>query len=202
MAIGWRCTEHFRVCGAIKQIRLRYADRGTPHGMRCQRCLCGFILGDCLPPEMTMSNAQYSLLEAPLRPLMDKFYRAHFSPMRTSREGVQWVARRPDIIGGLCLTPVADGQWLTGLFVDPAHREQGVAAGLIDAATQTVTGPVWLFCHPNLREFYEKLGFTTGPVLPKPLHDKLARYSMSKLLIALGRQSSAAGSRSGNSTSV
>ena len=37
---------------------------------------------------------------------------------------------------------------------------------MIAAAVQGVSEPVWLFCHPDLREFYERRGFTFDPALP------------------------------------
>jgi hypothetical protein len=75
-----------------------------------------------------MPDTQYTLLAEPLWPLMNKFYRAHQSSMKAVRDARLWVARRDEIIGALCLRPVSGGHWLTGLFVDPACREQGIAA--------------------------------------------------------------------------
>ncbi|WP_017905291.1 GNAT family N-acetyltransferase [Pseudomonas asplenii] len=109
--------------------------------------------------------------------------------MRASGEGQLWVAREGGIIAGLSLTAVADGFWLTGLFVAPQKRGQGVAGQLIARALATAAGPTWLFCHPDLYGFYEKLGFAPAPQLPQPLVDRLARYSRSKPLIALGMES-------------
>ncbi|QXI31625.1 GNAT family N-acetyltransferase [Pseudomonas vanderleydeniana] len=106
--------------------------------------------------------------------------------MRASGEGQLWVARDGGIVAGLSLTAVADGFWLTGLFVDPQRRGQGVAGHLVARALATLAGPTWLFCHPDLRDFYAKLGFKPAGQLPQALADRLARYSRSKPLIALG----------------
>ena len=76
----------------------------------------------------------YAPLEAPLWPLMNKFYRAHQSSMKASKDAQLWVARQQDIIGGLCLRSMAHGYWLTGLFVAPALRGQGVAGALVKAS--------------------------------------------------------------------
>lgn len=119
------------------------------------------------------------------RPLLEKFYRAHRSPMRASGEAQMWVARQPDIIGALCLTPVAGGHWLTGLFVAPAERGRGVAAGLIAAALSSVEGNVWLFCEPGLSGFYQRLGFVETLQLPQELASRLERYRQTKRLVAL-----------------
>jgi GNAT superfamily N-acetyltransferase len=80
---------------------------------------------------------------------------------------------------------VAGGHWLTGLFVDPGCREQGIAAQLIAAAVEDVSEPVWLFCHPDLREFYERRGFTFDPALPQAMAERLSRYARSKPMIAM-----------------
>jgi GNAT superfamily N-acetyltransferase len=134
----------------------------------------------------TMPDTHLTRLDEPLWPLMNKFYRAHQSSMRAVRDAQLWVARRDEIVGGLCLRPVAGGHWLTGLFVDPACREQGVAAALITAAVKTCELPVWLFCHPDLRGFYERLGFTFDPPMPYAMVERLGRYARSKPMIAMG----------------
>lgn len=121
------------------------------------------------------------------RPMLAKFYRAHRSPMRARGEAQLWVARTPEIVGALCLTPVADGHWLTGLFVAPTERGRGVAAGLVAAALAATNGDVWLFCEPELGEFYQRLGFAEATDLPPPLAERLARYRQSKQLIAFVR---------------
>ena len=133
-----------------------------------------------------MPDTQYTLLAEPLWPLMNKFYRAHHSPMKAVREARLWVARRDEIIGALCLRPVAGGHWLTGLFVDPACREQGIAAALIAEAVKGLEHPVWLFCHPDLRGFYERRGFSFDPQMPYAMVERLSRYARSKPMIAMG----------------
>ncbi|MPQ70282.1 MULTISPECIES: GNAT family N-acetyltransferase [unclassified Pseudomonas] len=133
-----------------------------------------------------MPNPDYAPLPEALRPLLNKFYRAHNSPMRSASDGQPWVARQGEIIGGLSLTPIAQGHWLTGLFVAPSRRGQGIAAQLVQQALGNCCGPVWLFCHPELRGFYERLGFHGDPALPQLLAERLARYSRSKPMIALG----------------
>jgi len=110
--------------------------------------------------------------------------------MKAVRDAQLWVARREEIIGALCLRPVADGHWLTGLFVDPACREQGIAAALIAEALKDLEGPVWLFCHPDLRGFYERRGFTFDPPLPYSMAERLSRYARSKPMIAMGLEAS------------
>ncbi len=134
-----------------------------------------------------MPETQFSTLPDVQRPLLEKFYRAHRSPMRAKGEAQVWVARQPDIIGALCLTPVADGHWLTGLFVAPSERRRGVAAGLVEAALTSVEGNVWLFCEPELSGFYQRLGFLEVQHLPQELAARLARYRQTKRLISLVR---------------
>ena len=136
-----------------------------------------------------MPDTHYTLLDVSLWPLMNKFYRSHQSSMKAVRDAQLWVARRGDIVAALCLRPVAGGHWLTGLFVDPQCREQGIAAQLIAAATQAVSEPVWLFCHPDLRGFYERRGFSFDPSLPQAMAERLSRYARSKPMIAMGMNS-------------
>ncbi len=133
-----------------------------------------------------MHSTRYSRLDESLWPLMNKFYRAHQSSMKAVRDAQLWVARREEIIAALCLRPVAGGHWLTGLFVDPACREQGVAAALIAEAVKGLDLPVWLFCHPDLRGFYEHRGFTFDPSMPYAMVERLSRYARSKPMIAMG----------------
>ncbi|MFV3291907.1 GNAT family N-acetyltransferase [Pseudomonas sp. NY11955] len=122
--------------------------------------------------------------------------------MRAASDAELWVARAPVIIAGLSLSAVNEGFWLTGLFVDPQRRSQGVAARLVEAALAQVDGPVWLFCHPDLAPFYQRLGFDLAGQLPEALAGRLQRYQRSKRLVALQRGQSSPTSSPGNSTSV
>lgn len=148
-----------------------------------------------------MTAATFSLLNADEARLLDHFYRQHGSRMRAA-DGERWVARAPGISAGLSLSPVADGFWLTGLFVAPAQRGQGLAAGLVQAALADRPGATWLFCHPDLTAFYQRLGFTVSSALPETLAARLARYQRSKRLVALERPQSSLASSPANSTSV
>lgn len=129
------------------------------------------------------------LLAPLLQPLLGKFYRAHRSPMRAPDGAQTWVARRQEILAALNLTPVDHGHWLTGLLVAPTERRQGLASQLIEHALARTTGPVWLFCHPDLLGFYQRLGFEPATQLPPALAERLARYQRSKALLALARGS-------------
>jgi GNAT superfamily N-acetyltransferase len=128
-------------------------------------------------------------LAAPLWPLLNKFYRNHNSSMKALKGGQLWVARDAEIVAGLCLTPVVGGQWLTGVFVDPAYRGQGLAARLIHQAVAGVDGTVWLLCHPDLEGLYRRMGFSQDAVLPQSLSERLVRYKRNKPMIAMGLQS-------------
>ncbi|WP_124405090.1 GNAT family N-acetyltransferase [Pseudomonas sp. R3-18-08] len=125
-------------------------------------------------------------LAAPLWPLLNKFYRSHNSSMKALKDGQLWVARDTQIVAGLCLTPVVGGQWLTGVFVDPAYRGQGLAARLIQQAVAGVDGTVWLLCHPDLETLYQRMGFSQDTVLPQSLSERLVRYKRNKPMIAMG----------------
>lgn len=149
-----------------------------------------------------MSPLHVRPLVGPERGLLDHFYRQHGSRMRASAGARLWVARAPLIVGGLSLGEVPGGQWLTGLFVAPDWRGRGIAAKLIEAALADALSPTWLFCHPDLQPFYQRLGFAPASVLPVVLAERLTRYRRSKALVALVRDQSSATSSPGNSTSV
>jgi GNAT superfamily N-acetyltransferase len=106
--------------------------------------------------------------------------------MKALKGGRLWVARDSEIVAGLCLTPVVGGQWLTGVFVDPAYRGQGLAARLITAAAADVDGMLWLLCHPELEGMYRRMGFTQDTLLPQSLNERLVRYKRNKPMIAMG----------------
>lgn len=130
---------------------------------------------------------QFQPLSEVQRPLLEKFYKAHRSGMKARANGPMWVARDPDILAALCLTPVDTGHWLTGLFVAPVRRGQGVAHTLMEAALGGLEGNVWLFCEPDLLRLYQRSGFTKARDLPNALADRLARYRQTKPLLALIR---------------
>ena len=133
-----------------------------------------------------MTAPRIRRLPPPLRPLIDKFYRGHRSPMRSQAGDELWVAERgSEIIAALGLRPLADGQWLTGLFVAPNERGQGLATRLVQCSLAVHPDPVWLFCHPDLGPLYRRMGFADCPGLPQTLAERLARYQRSKSLIAL-----------------
>ncbi|RCL28737.1 GNAT family N-acetyltransferase [Pseudomonas sp. AFG_SD02_1510_Pfu_092] len=122
--------------------------------------------------------------------------------MRAAGDAQLWVARAAGIVAGLSLSAVDDGLWLTGLFVAPPQRGQGVAGRLLEAALAQAGGPVWLFCHPDLVPFYQRQGFSAAQHLPQALAGRLQRYQRSKRLVALQRGQSSLASSPGNSTSV
>lgn len=129
----------------------------------------------------------YRQLPTALTPLADKFYRAQRSPMRTAPGAQVWVVEQTAIVAALCLQPVAHGHWLTSLLVATPQRGQGLARQLIDTAQASCHTPLWLFCHPQLSAFYQRLGFAAADDLPPVLAERLARYQRSKALLAFTR---------------
>lgn len=118
--------------------------------------------------------------------LLRKFYRSHNSQMRVTQQAEVWVVRAPSIIAAVCLSPVADGYWLTSLFTADEYRQQGAASLLIKQTQIAYQGaPIWLFCHPDLNNFYSRLGFRQTQRLPESLSDRLTRYQQHKALIAM-----------------
>lgn len=118
--------------------------------------------------------------------LLRKFYRSHHSPMRITQQAQAWVVRAPEIIAGVCLSPTDQGYWLTSLFTAPQHRNNGTASFLIQHIQSAYPEKsIWLFCHPELSNFYSRLGFNQTDALPDALNSRLKRYQQHKLLIAM-----------------
>ena len=105
--------------------------------------------------------------------------------MRTSAVEQVWVAEHPEIVAALCLRTIDGGHWLTSLLVAPPQRRQGLARQLVEQALTDCTSPVWLFCRPELSDFYQRLGFATCTNLPTVLAERLQRYQRSKNLLAM-----------------
>lgn len=139
-------------------------------------------------PAMNQNCTHFSVHYLPKtqHTLLHKFYRNHNSPMRITQQAEVWVVRAPQIIASVCLSPVADGHWLTSLFTAPMFRQQGVASCLIKQLQSTYScAPIWLFCHPDLLYFYSRLGFKQTQHLPDALNSRLIRYQQHKSLIAM-----------------
>jgi N-acetylglutamate synthase-like GNAT family acetyltransferase len=134
---------------------------------------------------MPHATLAYAPLPRSLTPLLARFYRRHGSRMRAESQAQLWVARDPEIVAALCLSPVAQGQWLTGLLVAPETRGNGVGATLVEQALICSHGPTWLFCQPALERYYRRLGFAPCTGLPESLAARLARYHRSKALLAM-----------------
>jgi GNAT superfamily N-acetyltransferase len=143
------------------------------------------ILLDPRQGRSTIEALECGLLAPTHRSLVDPFYRRHRSQMKTRPAHQIWAIRSNSILACLCLQPIAEGYWLTSLFVDPAQRRRGMAQQLLDTARSGVPGPVWLFCNPELLALYAKSGFGVCTLLPEPLADRFERYQRSKPLIAM-----------------
>jgi len=135
----------------------------------------------------SMLDEQLRLLPSEYKPLLNKFYRAHRSHMRVPPGARCWVAGSTEIVAALCLSSIENGHWLTGLLVAPEQRKKGLGTRLVAKAVSESSGPVWLFCAPELMPFYRQLGFSESPKLPESLAARLQRYNRRKTLVALGR---------------
>ena len=60
-----------------------------------------------------------------------------------------------------------------------------MAAALLSHSLALHPEPVWLFCHPELRSFYQRLGFEDCQSLPTELAVRLTRYQRNKSLVSL-----------------
>jgi len=130
---------------------------------------------------------EFSELPSCARPLLDKFYKSQRSPMRSAGNARWWVAREGDIVAAANFMPIAGGYWLTGLHVAVERRNEGCGSSLISKAQEALGGPVWLFCAPELHDFYKRSGFEDATSLPMELAQRLERYRASKHLLALVR---------------
>lgn len=118
--------------------------------------------------------------------LLRKFYRHHKSSMKVTQNSEVWVVRASTLVAGVCLSPVDNGYWLTSLYTAPEYRRLGVASLLIKHLQATyLESPVWLFCHPDLQNFYRSLGFREAQQLPGVLCQRLARYQQHKALLPM-----------------
>jgi predicted N-acetyltransferase YhbS len=137
-----------------------------------------------------MTEVRYRQLPRLMLPLVNKFYRRYRSKMRARGDEKIWVAEDMEIRGAVRLRPVevgseVRGHWLTGLFVCPDGRNQGIAGELVKNASMQVGAPIWLFCHPELSQFYERFGFREVATLPESLASRLVRYQQTQSLTAL-----------------
>lgn len=132
-----------------------------------------------------MTAIRYQRLAPERLPLANKFYKGQRSPMRVGRSEQVWVAEQEEILAACCLKPVADGYWLTALLVAREQRRQGIAAQLLGQLRRHTTGPIWLFCAPELVDFYRRLGFLPCHDLPAELTERLRRYQQKQPLLAL-----------------
>jgi len=131
-------------------------------------------------------SADIKQLPPLLYPLAQRFYRQHQRGTKLSSQHQVWVGKQDHlIVSALCLQPNAHGHWLTSLLVAPQHRHQGQAAALLKHIRAIYSGPIWLFCAPELRTFYEQAGYLATLELPENLQDRLVRYQRHKRLIAL-----------------
>jgi len=125
-----------------------------------------------------------------LYPLANRFYRQYQRGTKANRQHHIWVIREQNhqqdhILCCGCLQPVDDGYWLTSLLVAPEHRRRRLASALLLHVRKQYSGPIWLFCAPDLKELYLQAGYQSASALPEALAARLARYQRHKPLIAL-----------------
>lgn len=133
----------------------------------------------------TVGTISYQRLANELLPLANKFYKSQRSNMRVGRSEQVWVGQTTQIIAACCLKPIENGHWLTALLVASQCRQQGIASALLLHLLRATSGPIWLFCHPDLLAFYQRQGFQPANRLPAALTERLRRYQQKQQLLAL-----------------
>ena len=135
---------------------------------------------------MPLSTSQ---LASDRYPLVNRFYRQHQRGTKANSQHLVWVGEEHgQIVCSLCLQPVSNGHWLTSLLVAPQSRTRGYATSLLAQIRNQYTGPIWLFCAPELSAFYLRAGFAEATVLPESLVDRLTRYQRHMQLVALASE--------------
>jgi GNAT superfamily N-acetyltransferase len=130
--------------------------------------------------------ADFQQLPPLLYPLVNRFYRAFQRGTKASSQHLVWVGKEhQQIVSALCMQTTANGHWLTSLLVAPTHRRQGLAVALLGHVRQQYSGPIWLFCAPELSALYHLAGYKTTNDLPESLQARLVRYQRHKRLVAL-----------------
>ena len=88
------------------------------------------------------------------------------------------------VVGIGQLRPHSDGsKELSSLVVTPEHRGRGIGGQIVQALLSGQTGPIYLFCEPDLERYYARYRFQR--VEPRELPKSLAR--MHRMASALMR---------------
>ncbi len=138
----------------------------------------------------TMTNIRFHPLE-PLRfPLINRLYKAHYPAGKAKKDEVIWIGENNTGIQCCVRFKQFDSyQLLTGMFVLPTMRGQGLGLALADACVpQFKTKTCFCFAFSHLENFYHQAHFKTieDNELPEPLQSRIKRYRQSgKNLIAM-----------------
>lgn len=90
------------------------------------------------------------------------------------RDGIVFIARAGKVLGTLRLKEVAPSAVVIDkMVVDEPRRGEGIGRQLMQAAMNAKGGKLYLYCHEDVRGFYEKFGFepVAPDALPEPVMD-------------------------------
>lgn len=113
--------------------------------------------------------------------LADRFYRENGYRLSCTRNDIVIVARTIDdgLIASVRLLKQRSGHfWMRNLLVAKEYRSRGLGRYMIDAC-MAYTRPAGCYCFvvPQLRDFYEALGFTVNPThCPDDIRANYDRY--------------------------
>jgi N-acetylglutamate synthase-like GNAT family acetyltransferase len=108
--------------------------------------------------------------------------------IRRSLEGkvrITQIVEYQNIICGLVTYLVFDRfVYIGGLLVDIHHRRSGIGSFMIQHCINTIECPIYLQCCPELKTFYERLGFTRVSPVRAPSELSILRSPKSYLMVA------------------
>lgn len=112
-----------------------------------------------LPPLDGEIASCYRLLKESVPNFSVPFERYYWEMSLRRRKGAGQVYRKEQAMAALSFTPF--GTLLSQVATSPAARRQGQCSRLITQLCSGTPGPIYLFCLPELADFYKTLSFST-----------------------------------------
>src|SRR5918999_6204503 len=95
---------------------------------------------------------------------LEEFFKAHEWDDAHLDQGVAFIARDGGIVGSVRLIEVEPNLVIIeDVLVDKGRRGSGIGAQVMRAAMNSRGGKLFLCCHPERTDFYNRLGFSELP---------------------------------------